>query len=79
MTTSVVWNCDSKQDQISIENMEDIRRDRQSEALTGQQMRSKGEDGYSTESVELKDDSTSDGGEKVTPFETQPRKEPGLV
>ena len=51
---------------------------RQSEDLARQQARSEGEDAYSEESGESEDDSTSDGGKRVTPS-GKLEKEPDLV
>ena len=59
--------------------IDDLRRDRQSEALPGQQARPEGEDAYNEESGELEHESTADGEIRVTRSENQPKIEPDLV
>ena len=58
---------------------EDLRSNRLTEGLPGQQARPEGEDAYSEEFGESEDDCTTDGEVRVTPSENQPEIEPDLV
>lgn len=55
-----------RMDQSSDGFMQDLPRNRQSEVLPVQQARPEGEDTYSEESGELKDDFVADEGERIT-------------
>ena len=67
-----------RRDEKSVEMKEDLRRKCKTGCLPGQQARPEGEDAYSEESGESEDDSTADGGKRVTPS-GKLEKEPGLV
>jgi len=79
MTIDPMHKCFMRRDATSVEMKEDLRSNCQTEGMPEQQARPEGEDVYSEESDESKDDSTADGEERVTLSKTQPEIEPDLV